>query len=199
MSRHFCFCIPVRAAVFIFSFLSFLATAAVAALAWFTTYEIDKKNQTDPNFENVTNSAKIIIIVIGGVFTVMSLVSLFGFVGSVTRNRRFVEAYSSLLWVLFFVSCAASGLYLYFVFSGKNLSGSIEHDTWLKIAVTAMIVVQLFLHLYIAIVVRRYVEQLRDEDSWQGQYRLTTSDVNRGLMNPASYPYADPSHSYGNA
>ncbi|GBE84402.1 hypothetical protein BKA93DRAFT_325779 [Sparassis latifolia] len=200
MSKHFCFCIPVRAAVFVFSFLSFLATAIVAALAWYVTYEVDHGKHPNGDFENVTNSAKIIIIVVGSLFTLMSLMSLFGFIGSITRNRRFVESYSSLLWVIFFLSLGSSVLFLYFVYSGKNLSGSIEHSTWIKIVVTVMVIVELVLHLYIVIVVRRYVEQLRDEDAWQGPYKLTTTDVNQGLMNPQgpSYPYSDPSHSYGN-
>ena len=53
----------------------------------------------------------------------------------------------------------------------------------------------------IVTIVRRYVEQLEEEDGWQGPYKLTSTDVNQGLMNtaPNSYPYSDPHHAYGNA
>lgn len=35
MSKHFCFCIPVRFGVFLFSFLSFAGAAFSAAVGWF--------------------------------------------------------------------------------------------------------------------------------------------------------------------
>lgn len=38
MSKHFCCCIPVRAAVFFFSLLSLLSSGVVAAFAWFVVY-----------------------------------------------------------------------------------------------------------------------------------------------------------------
>lgn len=49
----------------------------------------------------------------------------------------------------------------------------------------------------IVLVIRRYVEQLEDDaDLWQGPYKLTSTDVNQGLMQTkAPYPYTG----YGNA
>ncbi|KAI0916162.1 hypothetical protein AcV5_003176 [Taiwanofungus camphoratus] len=235
MSRHFCCCIPVRAAVFVFSFLSCLAAAVAAALAWYLTYEVDHHAQ---NYTNVTEDGKIMVIVVGVLFTIVALISLFGygvpwsfcsaprrsdtspdmrrFIGSISRNRRFVKAYSALMWLVFFISLAASGLFLYVIYSGKALlrdcsttdtqgnttteQCDLHPSVWMKVVVTVAVFCHLMLHLYIVVVIRRYVEQLEEDgEAWRGSYKLTSTEVNQGLLNPQpSYPYADASHSFGN-
>ncbi|KAI0946555.1 hypothetical protein AcW1_009989 [Taiwanofungus camphoratus] len=160
MSRHFCCCIPVRAAVFVFSFLSCLAAAVAAALAWYLTYEVDHHAQ---NYTNVTEDGKIMVIVVGVLFTIVALISLFGFIGSISRNRRFVKAYSALMWLVFFISLAASGLFLYVIYSGKALlrdcsttdtqgnttteQCDLHPSVWMKVVVTVAVFCHLMLHL----------------------------------------------------
>ncbi|KAH9950790.1 hypothetical protein B0H21DRAFT_460358 [Amylocystis lapponica] len=213
MSRHFCCCIPVRAAVFIFSLFSLLGTGALAALAWYTLYEIDRKSG---KYSNVMSQGKIIDIVVGSISTFMALISLFGFVGSITRNKGFVKSYSYMTWILFALSLVSAGLYEYLVWSGRplnracvNVDGqenisvedcSVHLSTWLKVAVTAVMAIVVGVHLYIVVVIRRYVSQLEDDDgAWKGMYSLTTTDANQGLLHQPAYPYADAAHSYGNA
>jgi len=214
MSRHFCCCIPVRAGVFIFSLLSFLVAGLLSAVFWFVVHEIVIKA---PNYTNVQKETEIIIIVLSSLFTLIALASLFGFIGSISRNRRFVEFYSFMSWLVFFASCASAGLSLYTIYTKKNITGDcIDQDsngnvtldnctthvsTAVKIVATVLVVFLVSIHLYMVVVIRRYVEQLQDDgEAWQGPYKLTTTDVGQGLLNPQGpYPYADPQHSYGNA
>ncbi|GBE85699.1 hypothetical protein BKA93DRAFT_830112 [Sparassis latifolia] len=215
MSRHFCCCIPVRAGVFIFSLISFLASTALAVLAWIATYKVHH----DPGQHmNISNTAKIIIIVVGSISTLIALISLFGWIGSITRNRRFVKAYSALSWVIFLLSLVSAGFFLYIVYAGKALYDCISVDSNLhvdtnvscdfhfslgiKILVTVITVLQILIHLYIVVIIRRYVDQLEDGDeSWRSPYTLGLVDPRQGLLNPASeaYPYSDATHAFGKA
>ncbi|TCD69297.1 hypothetical protein EIP91_008052 [Steccherinum ochraceum] len=233
MSKHFCCCIPVRAAVFFFSLLSLLVAGATAAFAWFILYEIDNdKVVGDFNFGSVNNTGKIAFIVTGAVFTLAALISLFGFVGAVFRKRRLVKSYSFFTWIIFLLSCAATGFFFYALYSGKNIfngcqftdSDGTVHEcklslpTWQKVVATAAAVVTLFIQLYIAIVIGRYVEQLYDEHDEHslGSYKLaknvgasnstyeptyyppTAQDSHQGLLNQGhSYPYTDSAHAFG--
>ncbi|THH26727.1 hypothetical protein EUX98_g7466 [Antrodiella citrinella] len=206
MSKHFCCCIPVRAAVFFFSLLSLLAAGASAALAWIVVFDIDNKKVVgDVNFGNINNKGKIAFIVAGSIFTLVALISLFGFVGAIARKRRFVKAYSYLTWVTFLISCAASGFWLYALFSGKNIFNGCEitdldgtvHEcslnvpTWEKAVGAAVTAVFLIIELYIAIVIGRYVEQLYDEHDEHnfGEYKLARNvGASGSTYEPTYYP-----------
>jgi len=206
MSKHFCCCIPVRVAVFFFSFLSLLASGASAALAWFVVYEIDNDKQVgDVNFGSINNKGKIAFIVAGAVFTVVALISLFGFIGAIARKRRFVKAYSYFTWVTFLITCAAAGFFLYAVFSGKNIfngcqitdSDGTVHEcklslpVWQKIVSAAVVGATLIIQLYIAIVIGRYVEQLYDEHDEHkfGEYKLAKNvGASSSTYEPTYYP-----------
>lgn len=50
-------------------------------------------------------------------------------------------------------------------------------------------------------IISRYLELLEEDGAaWQGPYKLTTTDVNQGLLSPqAPYPYCEPTNGYGNA
>ncbi|KZT70585.1 hypothetical protein DAEQUDRAFT_764467 [Daedalea quercina L-15889] len=214
MSRHFCCCIPVRAGVFLFSLLSFLLSGFVSAIAWYAVHLVVTKAD---GYENVPKRSEIILIVVAAISTIMALTSFFGFIGSITRNRRFVKSYSVMSIFLFLGSLVTAGLFLYTVYTEKNVTTSCintdsngkvtidDCDTHLstagKIVVTVIVVVEILVHLYIVAIIRRYVEQLEGEaDMWQGPYKLTSTDVNQGLMQTKPpYPYADPHHGYGNA
>ena len=99
MSKTFCCCIPVRVAVFFFSFLSFIFAGATAGLAWWVVFgahpssalsfaldgrahlhaEIDNKQQVgNVNFGAVNDKGKIAFIVAGAISTFVCLVSLSG-------------------------------------------------------------------------------------------------------------------------
>ncbi|TFY53873.1 hypothetical protein EVJ58_g9197 [Rhodofomes roseus] len=119
--------------------------------------------------------------------------------------------------VLFIASLVSSGLFLWTLYTEKNLTTDCvvlnannnitidQCDTHVskagKIIITVVLSVLILVHLYIVVVIRRYVEQLEDEsDLWQGPYKLTTTDINQSLMQTkVPYPYVDGLHSYGNA
>ncbi|CAL1710873.1 unnamed protein product [Somion occarium] len=235
MSKHFCCCIPVRAGVFIFSLIAFLASALVAASSWFLLHIILTGDNADAvkdvDFSKITTAGKVGVIVAGSIFTITALISLFGFVGSILRKRRLVKAYSFLSWITFFIYLIASGFYFYLVFSGKNLFTGCEFTDadgntsecrvdlklWQKIVSVVIVIVGLFIHLYIAVIIRRYVDQLEDDD-YSHEYKLAKHSKNntstyeptyypptaqdpaahQGLLHSNhQYPYTDASHSFG--
>lgn len=214
MSRHFCFCIPVRAGVFLFSLLSTILEGLLAAVLWYIVHEIDIKAE---NYTNVAEHTKITVIVLAAIFSLMALFSLFGFIGAVGAKRRLVKAFAFMSWLLFFASMGASGLTLYSIFSGKNITsdciqvdnkGNVSVDsctthvsTGVKVAATIIVVLVMIVHLYMVVIIQRYVEQLEEDGAaWQGPYKLTTTDTNQGLLNPQGpYSYAEPHNAYGNS
>lgn len=145
-----------------------------------------------------------------------------------------VKAYSMMVFISFVVSCAGTGFFLYAIYSKNALfkcldsSGneiecnSISKGT--KIWVTCVEVVALLWQLckfspvlgdsYIyrifadfCVVIRRYVDQLEDEQSYKNDFGLNKTssyyphqplDTNHGLLQPqGGYPYTDQTHSYG--
>jgi len=225
MSKHFCCCIPVRAAVFFLSFLSFLSGLALAAISWYTLWAIQgDKTVGGVDFGDISTTGKIAFIVSGSIFSLTAFVSLCGFIGSIARKRRLVKAYAALTWVIFLVSLAAAGFLLYAVFSGKDLFKGCQftdpkdntvHEcvvnfaTWQKALATVVVLVGLLVLLYIAIIIGRYVDQLElEHDDYKlahhsqgGNYAPTyypPTAQDQSLLNSGhSYPYADAQHSFG--
>eukprot|EP00483_Globobulimina_turgida_P012134 UN12156 len=188
MSKHFCCCIPVRVAVFFASLIMFVAAGLVSAIIWYTVYGIEAdKTINGVDFGEVNTKGRAVIIIAGVLSTIVTLLSLFGFIGSVVRNRRMVKAYSTLVWVVVLLHCAAVGIFLYFVYSGKTfykgceptqepdghtIECSLDLKLWQKIVYTAIAVVSLLVDLYIASVIGRYKDQLYQERDYDHEYKL---------------------------
>jgi uncharacterized membrane protein YbhN (UPF0104 family) len=116
--RHFCCCIPVRAAVFIASLLSLIGSALGAGAFFWLVHTVDTRpDLLNDNQVKITSGARIGLIVAGVVLAIIAIISLFGFIGSVIRNRRMVKTYSVLVWVGFFSSLALTAFAFYLVFS----------------------------------------------------------------------------------
>ncbi|KIP04076.1 hypothetical protein PHLGIDRAFT_129736 [Phlebiopsis gigantea 11061_1 CR5-6] len=225
MSKHFCCCIPVRAGVFLFSFLQFIATGFVAAILWYVLHLIlSGQTWQDVNYGDIDTAGRVAVGVAAGIYTLVSLFALIGFLGSIARNRRMVKAYSVLTWVIVLIHIVGSGFLLYFAYSGKNLFNGCTvdgHDcafhfkTWQKVLYTVLVVVTSLLSVYIASVIGRYVDQLYDEVDYSHEYKLAkptsastyqptyypqqAQEAHQGLLNPATgpYPYSDQAHSFG--
>lgn len=202
MSKHFCCCIPVRVAVFFASLITFLASGFVSAVIWFTVYEIQsKKVVNNVDFGDINTKGKVVIIVAGVLSTIVCLTSLFGFIGSVVRNRRMVNAYSTMVWIIYLLECAAVGTFLYFVFSGRTFmkSCTVQDDagviqdckftlkTWQKVVYTIVAIVALFVQLYIASVIGRYKDQLYQENDYGHDYKLAKAST-ASTYQPTYYP-----------
>ncbi|KAI0826588.1 hypothetical protein BC628DRAFT_1319932 [Trametes gibbosa] len=222
MSRHFCCCIPVRLGVFIFSLISFGLAGLMAILGWvllhvietnqFDKIEKDIKDEDKAAFEASLRKYKWAVIVGSLIFTFVSLVAFFGFVGSIVRNRRMVKAYSFLTVITFLLGSLASGFLLYTVYSHKPFCvtiDSVEHCTnnhlnlGQKIGITVGTIVQWFVQLYIVTIIRRYYQQLEEEREYRNDFRLNptaggTYEAKEGLLaTQGAYPYSDAQNRFG--
>ncbi|KAI0343838.1 hypothetical protein BDW22DRAFT_1356410 [Trametopsis cervina] len=220
MSKHFCCCIPVRFAVFVFSLLVFLSAGIGAAACWAVLIESAQgKIINGVDFGTLITGAKIALGVAGGFYTIVTVTSLLGFIGSIARKRRLVKIFSSTIWILVFLTAVACGGFLYFLYSGKTLfkgceftdshgnkeQCSITATTAQKIGLTVSVVVGLLLNIYIATVIGRYVEQLESERMYDDEYRLAkptngstyaptfypqqAQETQQGLLNPGAQAY----------
>ncbi|RPD65501.1 hypothetical protein L226DRAFT_530917 [Lentinus tigrinus ALCF2SS1-7] len=221
MSKHFCCCIPVRFAVFFFSLLSFLAAGASAALGWFIVYLINT-NQLDKAETNLSDDQKKVFedfvhkykwgfIVAALIFTFICLMSFFGFIGSIVRNRRMVKAYSYMTILIFVLGSVATGFVLYLTWSERSFCTTIDGtktciqsnlNTGSKIGFTIGSVIQWLIDLYIVVAIRRYYEQLEEEREYRHDFRLKptsggTYEAKEGLMTQGHYPYSDNTNAFG--
>jgi len=221
--RHFCCCIPVRFAVFVASLLWFLCAGIASGFAfwliWTIEHDPSRLNQYNLNV-SFTKGWRIGIIVFGVVLAIVCLISLFGFIGAMVRNRRMVKSYSTIVWISFLISCAATGFFLYAIYSSNSLiqctgtNGAVQpcnsFSKKTKIIVTTSLAVALLIELYFSSVIGRYVDQLEDEQVFKNDFGLnrTTSyyphqpldaSANHGLLQPHSgaYPYTDQTHAFG--
>ncbi|KAG8891429.1 hypothetical protein FRC00_013683, partial [Tulasnella sp. 408] len=175
-------------------------------------------------------------IVIGVILSIYTLFSVFGFIGSIFRKRALVALYSTVLW---FLLGANLGIAIYmsysairrrndlanqcandaknnqdnFIADGQNKITSAACDAASKIGIAVYIIVsvlQLLIQLYCCIIVKRYVEQLTEEQGFKqhvagnrvakdagayGSYYPHQPLTNQHELGP--YPYAQPDHSFG--
>jgi cytochrome c biogenesis protein CcdA len=151
----------------------------------------------------ITSGARIGLIVAGVVLAIIALISLFGFIGSVIRNRRMVKTYSILVWLGFLSSLALTAFAFYLVFSKSTLIECYDSNdnevpcssvfnTGRKVGFVVSNVIGLLFHLYVCVVIRRYVEQLEDEQAYKNDFGLNKKNTsyypfqsiesNRGLL-----------------
>jgi len=201
--------------VFLLSFFEFLSAGAVAGLLWFGF--VSKQI-------NVEGSQKIAVIVVGIVMTFIFIACLCGFVGSVIRSRRFVSIYSTALNWLLAISIGAGVAYIILMFrmskskfietcengsTDQDVKNECQNVNEVRFVAVGWLVFNWIIHLYMCIIVSRYVRQLNEEDS--EKYRLKTMHSNavyqrtanrdsmEALAHPqsAQYPYANGKHSFG--
>lgn len=148
-----------------------------------------------------------------------------------------VRAYSTMVFIAFVFSCAGTGFFLYAIYSKNTLIKCLDKDgntiscngikTSTKIWITVVHVFTLLWELCkspfsgtagsmlmdgldFCVVVRRYVEQLEDEQSYKNDFGLNNKtsssyyphqplDTNHGLLAPqgGGYPYTDQSNAHG--
>lgn len=127
------------------------------------------------------------------------------FVGSVIRNRRMVKAYSILVWIGFFSSLALTVFAFYLVFSKSTLIECYDGNnnevpcssiftTGRKVGFVISNVIGLLFHLCksiphtalsrefillpdVCVVIRRYVEQLEDEQAYKNDFGLNKKNT----------------------
>ncbi|KIJ36197.1 hypothetical protein M422DRAFT_34431 [Sphaerobolus stellatus SS14] len=223
MSRHFCFCIPVRVAVFISSLIAFLLTGAASGLAIYIL--IQSENQQNL-LSVLTKDQRIAFGIIGGVYGIISLCSLFGFVGSIMRSLKLVSIYVYMSFIIFFVEAVSSVYTIVNLYRNpkgfcqaqlgpdglqqQNDENCTQFDTTQKAIIVAFIVIVLLFQLYIVAVIRRYVQQLSEEQSYDRASKYAMGTVPHATSNSSyyahtpmlptgGYAYAEPQNSFGKA
>jgi len=175
-------------------------------------------------------------IVIGVIVTIYCLFSIFGFVGAIFARRALVTFYSTALWILLIINLVSGAYSSWSVVhrrqsivdecvaqtSNPNNNTLTNAENKLTSAacggasnvgiVLAIIgfVIQWLIQLYACIIVKRYVEQLSEEQGYRrhmagnrigkggdvGGYYAHQPLQNMSASGP--YPYAHEDHSYGN-
>jgi uncharacterized membrane protein len=171
-SRTFCCCLPVRFGVFIITLLGMAGGVAFGGLGW---YEVVKlKSQ-------LTQFSQAALYIHAILYSLLAIMSVFGFIGAIIRSRSFVSTFFAMLVAVFTFSVFSGAVTLYVLFHREQessiqqcVTGTAEqppyslHDCQhgynvIKgIAVGGFIVVWL-LEIWGCFITNSYVNQLDDE------------------------------------
>jgi len=176
-SKKFCFCLPVRLGVFIVSLLTTLAGSIIGVIGWMQVLA-NRNVQVDLGDE-------IAAYVHASIFTLLGLISIMGFVGSLARVRGMVIAYSVGLALHLGFSLASGIFTMYTIFkpdtalsvdacvAKANPTPELLEETKRvcqtgmavgKGIIVAIYVVTWLLQLYSYFIVERYADQLEEEE-----------------------------------
>jgi len=177
-SRKFFCCLPVRLGVFVLSLLAMVGGSFVAAAGWIKISQFDRNP--------VDKDDKIALWIHSGMFTILALLAVFGFIGAMVKNRGMISGFAIALAIHLGFS-VASGIYtLVSVFRDNTLVSNClsSVDTAagttadsqptqescqtgvgiMKGLMVAIYIITWLIQLYAYFVVERYAEQLDDED-----------------------------------
>jgi len=204
-SHKFCCCLPVRFGVFVLSLLSLflgglLGVGGVVAI----------KQQRDGKID-LDKGEKISLYIQTALFIIIAFISLFGFIGTLSRNRRMVSIYSTMTWGILFFSITTGTVSLIHTFrnakqttedntedckkAAKAEDGSIADDickggskaitTATKAITVTLFVIFWLITLYLCLIVQSYVAQLEEEEASEIP---SGAPVNVTVMNTAPVP-----------
>jgi hypothetical protein len=172
-SRKFCCCIPVRFGVFILSLLGIAGGTLICVVGWIAVSQLWKHPLPVPDTVGLWLQASL--------FTLLTLLSLFGFVGCLIKSRNSVHAYSVgiLMTLLFSIGSGAYSLWALFnrnsqAAVNKCLNGGGDSLTQAickngvnvyKGVTVALYIIIWLLMIYAYVIVDNYVDQLDDEMS----------------------------------
>jgi len=171
-SRTFCCCIPVRFGVFILSLLGVIGAGILAAAGWVQVYQL-RSHQSD-------TADTVAVWLHAGIFTLLTLLSVFGFIGCLARSRNSVNAYSWGLLTFIIISIFSGAYTLWALFNKPYtqdqylacMNGATDEGAqaicgnsgrvYKGIAVAVYIVMWLFM-IYAYVIVDNYIDQLDEE------------------------------------
>jgi len=87
-TRTFCCCLPVRFGVFVLTVLGAITGTIIAAVGWIQVAKLK---------DQLANSAKIALYINSGVYSLLAVLAVFGFIGACIRNRTMVSTFFSIL------------------------------------------------------------------------------------------------------
>jgi hypothetical protein len=206
--------------VFIASLIAFVVAGAVSGLA---IYALIQTNDPQTAVALLSPKQKTALEIGAAVFGFVSLCSLFGFIGSLVRSRRLVAIYVYMSYLILFLECISviyGNVTLFADIPGSangvcnvQVGGQPVDCTSLsngaKAVLVTLSIIILLIQLYVVIVIRRYLQQLEEEQSYgrASKYAMGTVAVNSAqntyyphtpMQSQGTYAYADPSHSFGN-
>ncbi|KAH8118968.1 hypothetical protein DFH11DRAFT_1562213 [Phellopilus nigrolimitatus] len=167
--QRFCCCLPVRLGVGVLSFLTILLAGLLMVILWF---------EVATNYF-MSGGEKTAFILAGVLETFLFLASVLGFVGTCARKQSFVVVYATFLYVHFCINLGVAIYFLWMVTHAANTDivrfcQDGVHDPQAKDQCTGLLNVAkgvywgvllfiLAIEAYCALVVTRYVNQLRYE------------------------------------
>lgn len=172
-SRKFCCCLPVRLGVFVLSLIAMAGGSIVATVGWMSVSQL-KQHPVDITDE-------IALYIHSSIFTLLGVLGVFGFVGSLVKSRAMVIAFSVGLAIHLGLSIGSGIFTIYSVFKespqaaiDKCLEGTAGDADAIQICKTGMgivkgvmvaiYVIAWLIELYAYFIVERYATQLEDEE-----------------------------------
>ncbi|KAG8930249.1 hypothetical protein FRC03_008759 [Tulasnella sp. 419] len=171
-------------------------------------------------------------IIAGVVASLTALFSLFGLIGTIFRRRALVAMYSTILWIFLVVHLAVGSFYIYSVIKYRNQTADEcnkqtngQYQDACKVATKwvigiyiAVLAIFWLIEFYCCIIVKRYVEQLGEEQAFKSHtggnkthnyggggstsyypHQPLNSGAHELMPAPGGhYPYNSPAHSFGN-
>jgi hypothetical protein len=210
-SRKFCCFLPVRLGVFVLSLLAMVGGSFTAAAGWIQVSQL-KQAPLD-------KSDKIALLIHSAMFTILSLVSVFGFIGAIIKNRRTISMFAVALAVHLGFSIASGIFTLVSLFKQDSsdamascLSSSTDATTegcksgiaTMKGLMVAIYIITWLIQLYFYFIVERYLDQLDDEEMAKNTVVIprTMQEANAqqvttygGFAPP--YPFTEPRQAFG--
>jgi len=209
-SRKFCCCLPVRLGVFALSLVGMVGGSFVAAMAFIQISQLK---------QHPLGKGEIVALWLhAGMFTILAILSIFGFVGALTKNRRMISTFAIALAVHLGFS-VASGIFTLVSVFRQNVQENIDKClaaggesataaqcktgiTIMKAVMVAVYVLTWMVQLYSYFIVERYSDQLEDEVASQTN-TVVVQQINGAQVAPAysafapAYPFSSPVHSHG--
>jgi hypothetical protein len=187
-TRTFCCCLPVRFGVFVITILGMLGGTLLAVVGWLQTIKLQGM---------LPKTNEVALYIHASLYTLLAILSLFGFVGAIIKNRTMISIFFMMFVGHLVFSIFSGSFALYNIFNVSagdaiqkclntpNSEGqqATEEDcnrgyTLLKaLAVTIFIVVWL-LQIWGCVITNNYISQLDDEEEAKG--RWPKADVETG-------------------
>ncbi|KDR75832.1 hypothetical protein GALMADRAFT_248557 [Galerina marginata CBS 339.88] len=179
----FCCCLPVRMGVISMSILGCLVAGLLTVILWF-----ELESTTD-----LTSQERAAFVIAALTETILFAASIFGLVGAIVRKQSFTQIYAYILYVHFIINLGVAAYLTYEVTrvttKFENLAcqaaikdpqaqgqctGFLTFARWVYLAIASTV---LLVELYGAIIVTRYLNQLKREKGSAQAMRMDTENA----------------------
>ncbi|KAF8265279.1 hypothetical protein EI94DRAFT_1772397 [Lactarius quietus] len=208
-SRKFCCCIPVRLGVFVMSMLGFAGGSIIAAVEWHAATHKDQAH--------LTKNQEISVVISALSYTVLAIISLFGFLGTIKKRQSYVSSYNSLVWYHLGFSIATGAFFIYTLFHkvgdedvNNCINGSTsptkQDECQTQFHAGRAIIIGLYIFFWLiefwgCLIVSEYVSQLQEEEAADipapARYAASAPPMATTYNYGAQYAFSQPESSFG--